>query len=324
MLDLAPPISSKPRGGERLQKTAKLAALSSDDLESKYQDLLASAIESCPDLPASRCAPLVGFYFTAGLAAKQMTPSWRHEIELIHSDEAPGTQTIFYTLTNPGLPVELRFPKSPQLRPATIPNTGFSDFEPLRVALSSNIFRHSLTSYSDLLSASGIAALPAIAPTRRSKPAHTPDAFTAFTELKGWLHLTSTQLAGLLGIKRTTPNAWKREGRTPRAETEMRLMRLHRYIADLAERPEASEQLARIRPALPTLTRAIYAQAAISSETLAAAGIDIPFDWRKLNAFQATSEIRIDTDEDGAPLVRGDKVTGTVVTEDEDDLDLDY
>ncbi len=47
----------------------------------------------------------------------------------------------------------------------------------------------------------------------------TSAAFRAFSELRGWLLLTADEAADLIGVGRTTPNAWARSGFEPRPKT---------------------------------------------------------------------------------------------------------
>lgn len=318
MLELAVP--GKDALSDKLERTARLSGLSGGSLMEKHQDLFRAAADAYPHLPARRRDRLIGFYFTAALAATEMTPTligrgWSR-IEV----DAPfeGGELFLYT-TIRQLPNELRPPRAPL---AFIPRFARTEFS------SELISRWAAVERADLERAD-LAGWPLQAGYHRPHDVGAPlapgvEPFKAFTQLKEWLRLTSAQLTSLLGIKRTTPNAWDREGRKPRPETEVRLFRLHAYVSDLARRPDAAEQLARVRPVLPVLTKAIYSEAALPSDTLELAGVDIPFDWRKLNAFQAKNKIPITADEEGAPLGEAPTLEGIVVEEDEDDLGLLY
>jgi hypothetical protein len=315
MFDLAVPTTGQ---GNELDERAYLGfGFSSGDFE-KHRHLLETAREACPQVPAIRCNQLVRFYFTAALAATEITPAlrdrWKNAIE-VDAPSGRGEKLIFYS-AHTALARELQPPRSPRFVIAAFGGTDFSR-EPRGIGSffeSEPDLTHALFRTHE--------ARPKRAVVRQASTEIEP--FKAFTELKQWLRLSSKQLAQLIGIKRTTPNAWKREGRRPRPETELRLLRLHRYVSELASRPDAANELAQIRPVLPVLTKAIYAQAALPSETLHAAGVDIPFDWRKLNAFQARTKIAITADEDGGPLGKQPEIEGMLIEEDEDDLDLLY
>lgn len=325
------------------------------------RDLIETAEESCPQIPASRCDQIVRFYFTAALAATEITP----RPEWIAAAEE-GEPWILISGRR-AIPRELQPPRSPRL---TFISTGGGKTEAsltrLMEAVSDlqqppfNLLHQTQSAITgqlqglatqqraiaDQLSQSYLQAFAAqqraiggrLAKAHRQAFAAervvtgqlarsafaSVEPFRAFNDLKKWLSLTSRQLTGLLGIKRTTPNAWDREGRKPRPETQLRLDLLHSYVAKLAQQPDSAERLARIRPALPMLMKAIEAEAAINSTTLEGAGVEIPLDWRKLNAFQAANRIEITEDEDGTPIVRGPSLTAVVTDEDEDDLDLRY
>jgi hypothetical protein len=314
VLDVA--LAAERRIDEKLEQTIRLSGFSGRDVLQKHRDLFVNAQEACPQLPDVHCAQVVRFYFTAALAATEMTRGvlggGRRDLEFDEPSGAGG-KVIFYAKTTQ-LPSELRPPRSPRFVVPSLLRTQFS------YELGGVVSSFEQSSDLSLLWPKAISGS-----YRRSQhEAALIEPFKAFTELKQWLKLSSHQLTSLLGIKRTTPNAWKREGRTPRPETEYRLRKLHAYVSGLANRPDAQDQLARIRPALPILTKAIYAEAAIPSETLEAAGVDIPFDWRKLNKFQAANEIPMAADEDGTPLIETPAVEGMVIGEDEDDLDLRY
>ena len=61
-------------------------------------------------------------------------------------------------------------------------------------------------------------------------------AFRAFTELRGWLNLSVPETATLVGIGRTTANAWERVGHEPRPRRARRLYELHALAATLVRR----------------------------------------------------------------------------------------
>jgi hypothetical protein len=62
---------------------------------------------------------------------------------------------------------------------------------------------------------------------------HRSDAFQAFVELKTWLKLNTAEAAELVGVKRTTPHAWAREGRKPQPSNARRLSQLHSIVKAL-------------------------------------------------------------------------------------------
>jgi DNA-binding XRE family transcriptional regulator len=66
-----------------------------------------------------------------------------------------------------------------------------------------------------------------------SEPVSVSRDFRRFTELRHWLGLSSDEAADLLGIGRTTPNAWERDGRRPRARTARKLAQIHSLLASL-------------------------------------------------------------------------------------------
>jgi len=70
--------------------------------------------------------------------------------------------------------------------------------------------------------------------------------------------------------------------------------------------------------------KAINAEAGLTSTTLTDAGIEIPLDWRRLNAFLASNRVAMTADEDGTPIAEAPPVEAMVIEEDEDDLDLLY
>jgi hypothetical protein len=76
-----------------------------------------------------------------------------------------------------------------------------------------------------------------------SGSAATSKAFTAFTELRKWLRLTAREAADLIGVKRTTPNAWQREGREPRPASARRLYQLHAVVSALVRKLGENEAI---------------------------------------------------------------------------------
>lgn len=319
MLNLAP--AARDLKAAKLERALRATGFTeASSLAKEYGNLFSTAEEACPGLPASRCDQLVRFYFTAVLAATEITPAfsekWSSHVTI---DAAAGTGKTFTLLfpTNRWLQADLRPPHTPQFLPTTFGGTAATGF--LEPRINREFFAEpDLTNF--MVISRRVDANPA-----HHSPARAPiKPFKAFADLKEWLQLSSKQLTTLLGIKRTTPNAWDREGRSPRPATQLRLDLLHRYISDLAGRPDASEQLRRIRPALPTLMKAIEAEASLTSTTLDDAKIEMPFDWRKLNAFQAAYRIAVTAHEDGSSIAQGTAVEAMVVEEDEDDLDLLY
>jgi hypothetical protein len=61
-------------------------------------------------------------------------------------------------------------------------------------------------------------------------------AYAAFKDLGRWLMLDDPSVARMVGIKRTTPYAWEREGRQPRPATVRRLMQHHAVIGAVVDR----------------------------------------------------------------------------------------
>jgi hypothetical protein len=68
-----------------------------------------------------------------------------------------------------------------------------------------------------------------------------PPAFRAFKDLGAWLNAGDDQIADMLGVGRTTPYAWKREGREPRPETARRTYEYRAVMDSLRRRLEPSE-----------------------------------------------------------------------------------
>ena len=61
-------------------------------------------------------------------------------------------------------------------------------------------------------------------------------AYAAFKDLGRWLMLDDPTVARMVGIKRTTPYAWEREGRQPRPVTVRRLLQHHTVVAAVVDR----------------------------------------------------------------------------------------
>jgi len=358
MLELAAPTATE----QKLERTLRASGFRDANPLEAYRDLIQTAEEACPQIPAGRHDQLVRFY-VAALASTETTPRSTDTLITTTDEGVP----LIVISTRRKIPQELQPPRTPRLI-STTPGAGktqtisrllmkaFSDFEQPQINL---VFQtqsaiteqlQALTTqhrafvsqlaqaHTQAFGAQQRAIVGQLAQAHRQALAAervatgqlarsalaAVEPFRAFNDLKGWLSLTSRQLAELLGIKRTTPNAWDREGRKPRPETQLRLDRLHSYIEQLAQQPDSAERLARIRPALPMLMKAIEAEAAINSTTLQSAGVEIPLDWRRLNAFQAANRIEITENEDGTPVVTAPPLTAVVTEEDEDDLDLLY
>lgn len=63
-----------------------------------------------------------------------------------------------------------------------------------------------------------------------------PAAYRAFKDLGRWLDAEDGQVADMVGIGRTTPYTWKREGREPRAATAQRIYEYHATLDSLHRR----------------------------------------------------------------------------------------
>jgi hypothetical protein len=66
--------------------------------------------------------------------------------------------------------------------------------------------------------------------------AEDPPAYRAFKDLGGWLSAGDDQIADMLGIGRTTPYAWKRDGREPRPENARRIYEYQAVLDSLRRR----------------------------------------------------------------------------------------
>lgn len=61
-------------------------------------------------------------------------------------------------------------------------------------------------------------------------------AYSTFVELADWLELTQARTAALLGMGRTTPLAWKRNGHEPQPARARRLYQTHALVSTLLRR----------------------------------------------------------------------------------------
>lgn len=66
-------------------------------------------------------------------------------------------------------------------------------------------------------------------------------AYRTFVELADWLGLTQAQTADLLGMGRTTPLAWNREGHEPQPARARRLYQAHALVSTLLRRLGSEE-----------------------------------------------------------------------------------
>jgi len=65
---------------------------------------------------------------------------------------------------------------------------------------------------------------------------HDPSAYEAFKALGRWLDADDAAIADMVGVGRTTPYAWKRDGREPRAATTQRMYEYDATIDSLQRR----------------------------------------------------------------------------------------
>jgi len=63
-----------------------------------------------------------------------------------------------------------------------------------------------------------------------------PPAYEAFKALGRWLNADDAAIADMVGVGRTTPYTWKRDGREPRAATSRRIYEYHATIDALRRR----------------------------------------------------------------------------------------
>lgn len=73
-----------------------------------------------------------------------------------------------------------------------------------------------------------------VAPVDRA--ASNPPAYEAFKALGRWLNADDAAIADMVGIGRTTPYTWKRDGREPRAATAQRIYEYHATVDALRRR----------------------------------------------------------------------------------------
>lgn len=84
----------------------------------------------------------------------------------------------------------------------------------------------------------------------------------------------------------------------------------------------AEEQAQRLAETVPLLLAAASAGIAIPSESLAALGIALPFDWRLVNELQARVPLTLTRDEDGSPISRGGAAAAVAPPELDEELVL--
>jgi hypothetical protein len=65
---------------------------------------------------------------------------------------------------------------------------------------------------------------------------HESPSYDAFKDLVRWLQATDAEVAEMVGVGRTTPYGWKRDGREPRRDTVRRLFAAHAVVGALARR----------------------------------------------------------------------------------------
>lgn len=63
-----------------------------------------------------------------------------------------------------------------------------------------------------------------------------PPAFRAFRDLRRWIDASDEEIADMVGIGRTTPYAWRRQGHEPRPSTTQRLYEYHATLDSLRRR----------------------------------------------------------------------------------------
>ncbi|HET8751953.1 MAG TPA: hypothetical protein VFM43_05455 [Gaiellaceae bacterium] len=88
------------------------------------------------------------------------------------------------------------------------------------------------------------------------------------------------------------------------------------------EMAEAEASLGLLKTTLPLLLTAARAGAAIPSETLDQLGIEIPFDWKALNLFQAHYPVTITHGQEGDALPVLATATPMMISEAEDDEEV--
>jgi hypothetical protein len=70
----------------------------------------------------------------------------------------------------------------------------------------------------------------------RDRAASDPPAYEAFKALGRWLNADDAAIADMVGVGRTTPYTWKRDGREPRAATSQRIYEYHATLDALRRR----------------------------------------------------------------------------------------
>jgi hypothetical protein len=83
-------------------------------------------------------------------------------------------------------------------------------------------------------------------------PERAPAAYRAFKDLVRWLDADDMQIADMVGIGRTTPYTWKREGREPRTATAQRIYEHHATLDSLRRRLGANELRRWLHEGIPT------------------------------------------------------------------------
>lgn len=68
-----------------------------------------------------------------------------------------------------------------------------------------------------------------------------PSAYAAFKDLGRWLQAHDDEVADAVGVGRTTPYAWNRDGHEPRAATVRRLYEYHAVLSSLSRRLGSEE-----------------------------------------------------------------------------------
>ena len=85
---------------------------------------------------------------------------------------------------------------------------------------------------------------------------------------------------------------------------------------------KAKADLERLKGVMPLLMAAVSAGATIPSETLENLELELPFDWRRLNALQAAFPITISQDEQGQPLPTMPSIHHNPMAESDEELIL--
>jgi hypothetical protein len=83
-------------------------------------------------------------------------------------------------------------------------------------------------------------------------PERGPAAYRAFKDLAHWLDADDMQIADMVGIGRTTPYTWKRDGREPRAATAQSIYEHHATLDSLRRRLGAHELRRWLHEGIPT------------------------------------------------------------------------